>query len=162
MRSPDGCRIRRPQTCFHPKPSPKLAKNTSELPPTTLRHITRGSHFISRTNAPYWKSGISATDPILPAGSVWPIPNVYWSDPADRQPLIVRFGFPPGEQIGCPVLLLRVLVLSLSKSSSSCIPAPSARGDVRLLWLRLFLSDRISGHLPVPSGHRTVDQLELD
>jgi hypothetical protein len=32
-------------------------------------------------------------------------PNLYWTDPAERQPLIVRYGFPPGEQIECPGLV---------------------------------------------------------
>jgi hypothetical protein len=32
-------------------------------------------------------------------------PNLYWSDPAERRPLIVRYGFPPGEQIECPGLV---------------------------------------------------------
>ena len=47
-------------SCFSRRPSPKHAKNTSAPPPTTLRPITHPSRFASRTNAPYWKSGISA------------------------------------------------------------------------------------------------------
>ena len=31
-------------------------------------------------------------------------PNLFWSDPAERQPLIVRYGFPPGERIDSPGL----------------------------------------------------------
>jgi len=47
-------------SCFSRRPSPKHAKNTSAPPPTTLRPMTHPSRFASRTNAPYWKSGISA------------------------------------------------------------------------------------------------------
>jgi hypothetical protein len=31
----------------------------------------------------------------------------FWTEPADRQPLIVRYGFPPGQQIECPGLVPR-------------------------------------------------------
>jgi hypothetical protein len=31
--------------------------------------------------------------------------NPFWTDPADRQPLIVRYGFPPGQQIEYPGLV---------------------------------------------------------
>jgi len=34
-------------------------------------------------------------------------PNLYWTDLAERQPLIVRYGFPPGQQIECPGLVPR-------------------------------------------------------
>ena len=34
--------------------------------------------------------------------------------------------------------------------------------DLRPLWLRLFLSDGISGRVPAPFGHRTVDEFDLD
>jgi hypothetical protein len=34
-------------------------------------------------------------------------PNLYWTDPGDRQPLIVRCGFPPGQQVECPGLVPR-------------------------------------------------------
>ena len=42
-------------------------------------------------------------------------PNLYWTDLADRQPLIVRYGFPPGEPIDCPGLVPREGSISQAK-----------------------------------------------
>jgi len=42
-------------------------------------------------------------------------PNLYWTDLADRQPLIIRYGFPPGELIDRPGLVPREGSISQAK-----------------------------------------------
>jgi hypothetical protein len=70
--------------------------NDQDNPPFTLRKpgerpLLEIWHIGYGPNVSY---GLCVTDP-----------NLYWTDPAERQPLIVRCGFPPGEQIECPGLV---------------------------------------------------------
>jgi hypothetical protein len=74
-------------------------------------------------------------------------PNLYWTDLASRQPLIVRYGFPPGELIDRPGLVPRD-ALSARLSSTSC----SSRS--RTFEYRPFPAKR---HLSA-TAHFTVSQ----